>query len=360
MPMLIDLSLALDSMELPLHSFLYLEDETSTSYPGLDLRALLLRPIGPIVLPDQIKIPGAAPAASGVDNLRASRLSLRLPAASSPANFHVGSSTGGGSPQEAQVADSGQIEVKIANVVSPDASVQETHLGHKVTALLPRSAAAFPSLISVGEESSGAAPFLLWSCHQAKKQKGCQAPQAGTSEQQEAYRGSFVATSDKARIDWIGNGHICLTAGRALAVNQGGKLAVDTPAACVTVDAGAAALVEVAAGVCVMALESQRTGQIVVAWKGADGKNRLAKLVAGEALILTDKLPESASGVRLTETSRLDNAIYAHFVLGDLLEKDVLLDWRDMALKPEQRSALADLWQRLTAAGDAVKKLPRR
>lgn len=382
MPVLLDLARVLGRFQAPPHLFFYIENESFSNYPGIDLRSLLFRHCGPLKVPEGLDEPDSGMPAQGPD-----QPVLAVPPLDPDASGDGGSKMNDGSvPQLAvqplssdsssvqptkpktEVASPDQIKVAVhGNQLSGGPSLSFDFHGISRTleqsdsqlnysALdIPHLRTSFPTLIAFGEAVHNVTPFLFWTCHATPAKAPAQAPGDSSLKGSTAFKGTFVACREATGISWIRNRHIGLQHGRMLAVNRGGDLGVDTALGSVSIDPGASAIVEYNEKkiLRIMALESSAPGRVIVDVRKPDGTGHSVRLLQGEALIvgehnLAKEDIEGSDRLALVDPQEQERTVRARFTLNDLLNKEILLDPRNPELSPEQRSALSQLRQRLT------------
>lgn len=380
MPVLLDLAKILGRFQPPPHMFFFIENESFSNYPGIDLRGLLLSKAGLLKVPESAESPDAGKPAQASEAPQ-----LAVPPLEPEASGDGKSQMNDGSVPQLAVrtiggTDSVQPTQPPAQVASPDQiklSLQGNELSsspslsfdfHGISkaanrsgeplnispADLPQLRSSFPTLIAFGEAVHNATPFLFWTCHQGKPSLAGKEQVEDRSKTNASFKGTFVACRDKTGISWIRNRHIGLQHGRVLASNRGGDLGIDTALGSVSIDAGASAVVEYGEQkvLRVMALESSAPARVVVDVRKPNGSIHSVRLSQGEALVvgehsLNKEDIQGADGVNLTDAQELEQSIRARFEVSDLLNKEVLLDQSNPELSAEQRSALVELRDRL-------------
>jgi hypothetical protein len=382
MPVLLDLAKILGRFQPPPHMFFFIENESFSNYPGIDLRSLLLSHAGLLKVPEaadesdsglpaqdseapKLAVPPLEPKASGdgksqMNDGSVPKLAVRT----------IGGSSDSVPPTQppAQVTSPDKIKLSLqGNELSASPSLSFDFHGISkavdqsadqlsiMPADLPQLRTSFPTLIAFGEAVHNATPFLFWTCHGQK----AKTTTTGSGEERGganvSFKGTFVACRDKTRISWIRNRHIGLQHGRVLATNRGGDLGVDTALGSVSIDPGASAIVEYGEEkvLRVMALESSAPARVVVDVRKPNGTIDSVRLLQGEALVVGEhsvdkEAIQGADGVHLVEPKELEQSIRARFEIQDLLSREILLDQTNPELNAEQRSALTELRERLS------------
>lgn len=391
MPVLLELARLLGRYQLPPNMFFYIENESFSNYPGIDLRSLLLKQSGPLKVPEGMRsTDGGLPNQLAVHPILAAP--PLVPNASESLNMSDGqvpqlaveplgeSDSISVQPVEppAQVASPDKIKVAVQGnelTVNPplflDIHGMAAPIGQADAQLtanlseLPRLRSTFPALLAFGEAVHSSTPFIFWTCHQSKLK--AQLSGRYDSANRSAFQGTFVACLESSQISWIRNRHIGLQQGRALAANRGGDLGVDTALGSVSIEPGAACVVEYNDKkklLRVIALESRAPGRIVVDIRRPDGAGGTVRLLAGEALFvgehdLSREDMSGSEGLPLSDAREKDKSVIARFTISEMLSRDILLDAKNSELTSQQKSALLQLRQRLTAqnmAGQVQEK----
>jgi hypothetical protein len=166
------------------------------------------------------------------------------------------------------------------------------------------------------------------------------------------FSGSFVMMSPQG-LKGIEGRSFTMKAGHALVSNAGRAITLETPAAKVSVEAGATVFVELDKNnVCrIRVLEAKNPGHDVsVEYTSTDGKNNDLQLAAGDDLLVADHTLSDSDKANLTKPATVggaDNSVKASFSPKELVNSDTFFSTDGTQQNPDQRAAMTQLRERL-------------